>query len=94
MRGPAENFYAALKAAGMPEAPGVFSVVPQHQVISSAILAGISDFIRCFDRVTARKDLAGSGLVQGARDCAAETARRFVFSAPGIFICPLEAAGN
>ena len=62
MRGPAENFYAALKAAGMPEAPGVFSVVPQHQVISSAILAGISDFIRCFDRVTARKDWQAAAL--------------------------------
>ncbi len=55
MRGPAENFYTALKAAGMLEVPGEFSVVPQHQVIPSANLAGISDFIRCFDRVTARK---------------------------------------
>jgi hypothetical protein len=50
-----ENFYAALKSAGMPEMPGEFSVVPQHQVIPHTVLAGISDFIRCFDRVTARK---------------------------------------
>ena len=50
-----ENFYATLKAAGMPEVPGEFSVVPQHQVIPSAILAEISDFIHCFDRVTARE---------------------------------------
>lgn len=42
---PRENFYAALQAAGMPEVPGEFSVVPQHQVVPSAILAGISDFI-------------------------------------------------
>jgi hypothetical protein len=27
------NFYAALQAAGMPEVPGEFSVVPQYQVI-------------------------------------------------------------
>ena len=35
--------------------PGEFSVVPQHQVIPSAVLAEISDFIHCFDRVTARE---------------------------------------
>ena len=52
---PRENFYAALQAAGMPEVPGEFSVVPQHQVVPSAILAGISDFILSFDRVTARE---------------------------------------
>jgi len=55
MRGAAENFYAALKAAGMPEVPEEFSVVWRHQVIPNAILDGISDFIRCFDRVTARE---------------------------------------
>ena len=49
------NFYAALQAAGMPEVPGEFSVVPQHQVIPRAILTEISDFILCFDRVTARE---------------------------------------
>jgi hypothetical protein len=37
----------------MPEVPGEFSVVAQHQVIPSAILAEISDFILCFNRVTA-----------------------------------------
>ena len=52
---PRENFYAALQAAGMPEVPGEFSVVPQHQVVPSTILAGISDFILSFDRVTARE---------------------------------------
>ena len=52
---PPQNFYAALKAAEMPEVPGEFSVVPQHQVIPSAVLAEISDFIHCFDRVTARE---------------------------------------
>ncbi len=53
--GHAQNFYAQLRTAGMPEVPGEFSVVPQHQVIPTAILAGISDFIHCFDRVTARE---------------------------------------
>ena len=50
-----ENFYAALQAAGMPEVPREFSVVPQHQVIPGAILAEISDFILSFDRVTGRE---------------------------------------
>ena len=52
---PSDKFYAALQAAGMPEVPGEFSVAQQHQVISSAILAEISDFIHAFDRVTARE---------------------------------------
>ena len=39
----------------MPEVPEEFSVVPQHQVIPSAILAEISNFIHAFDRVTARE---------------------------------------
>ena len=56
------NFYAALQAAGMPEVPGEFSVVPQHQVIPSAILAEISDFILSFDRVTAREAWQGAAL--------------------------------
>ena len=50
----ANTFYAALQAAGMPDVPGEFSVVPQHQVIPAAILGEISDFIRAFDRVTRR----------------------------------------
>jgi hypothetical protein len=52
---PREKFYAALRAAGMPQIPGEFSVVPHHQVIPTVILAQISEFIRTFDRVTARK---------------------------------------
>ena len=52
---PPENFYAALQGAGMPEVPAEFSVVQQHQVIASTILAKISDFIRAFDRVTGRE---------------------------------------
>ena len=39
----------------MPEVPGEFSVVTQHQVIPETPLAEISDFIRTFDRVTARE---------------------------------------
>jgi hypothetical protein len=50
----ANTFYAALRAAGMPDVPGAFSVVPQHQVIPAATLAEISDFIRAFERVTGR----------------------------------------
>jgi hypothetical protein len=50
----ANTFYTALQAAGMPDVPGEFSVVPQHQVIPAATLAEISDFIRTFDRITGR----------------------------------------
>jgi hypothetical protein len=52
--GRADTFYTALEAAGMPDVPNEFSVVPQHQVISAALLAEISDFVRAFDRVTGR----------------------------------------
>src|SRR5262249_11251505 len=52
---PQQSFYVALQDAGMPAVPGEFSVVPQHQVISSAVLAGISDFILSFDRITGRE---------------------------------------
>jgi hypothetical protein len=51
----AEKFYGALQAAGMPKVPEEFSVVPQHQVIPSAVLAEIAGFIRAFDRVTTRE---------------------------------------
>jgi hypothetical protein len=55
-------FYTALQAAGMPDVPAEFSVVPQHQVIPAAILAEISDFIRTFDRVTGRMSWQAAAL--------------------------------
>ena len=39
----------------MPSVPGEFSVVPQHQLIGSATLAEIADFIGVFDQVTTRE---------------------------------------
>ena len=50
-----EKFFAALQAAGMPDVPREFSVVPQHQLIGSATLAEIVNFIGVFDQVTARE---------------------------------------
>jgi hypothetical protein len=50
----ADAFYIALQAAGMPRVPDDFSVVPQHQIIPTSILAEIADFIGAFDRVTSR----------------------------------------
>jgi hypothetical protein len=50
-----KTFFAALEAAGMPEVPREFSVVPQHQVIPSATLREIARFIQVFDQVTARE---------------------------------------
>jgi hypothetical protein len=50
----AEKFYAALQAAGMPEVPREFSVVPLHQLIPSSTLAEMASFIRVFDSITTR----------------------------------------
>jgi hypothetical protein len=47
-----ESLFAALQAAGMPQVPGQFSVVPRHQVLPSATLAEIAGFIHVFDQVT------------------------------------------
>jgi len=49
-----KTFFAALSAAGMPEVPREFSVVPHHQVIPGATLREIARFIQVFDQVTAR----------------------------------------
>ena len=61
-----EPFFAALRAAGMPEVPAEFSVVPQHQVIPGSMLAEISDFIHAFDRVTARGAWQAAALREAA----------------------------
>lgn len=50
-----QTFFAALTAAGMPEVPGDFSVVPRHQIIPRATLEEIARFIRVFDQVTTRE---------------------------------------
>ena len=47
-----DRFFTALTAAGMPEVPGQFSVVPFPQTIFRTTLAEIDAFIRLFDRVT------------------------------------------
>lgn len=49
------RFFAALDAAGMPEVPREFSVVPQHQVIPGTTLGEIARFIHVFDQVTGRE---------------------------------------
>ncbi len=61
---PSESFYDALQAAGMPEVPREFSVVPGHQIIGGAVLAGIADLIRTFDRVAARAAWQAAALRQ------------------------------
>jgi hypothetical protein len=50
-----ETFWSALRAAGMPEVPEQFSVVPFPQIIPQTTLADIATFIRIFDRVTSRR---------------------------------------
>jgi hypothetical protein len=46
-----ERIFTALMAAGMPEIPGQFSVVPYPQIIPWATLTEIDPFSRIFDRV-------------------------------------------
>jgi hypothetical protein len=50
-----ETFWSALRAAGMPEVPEQFSVVPLPQKIPHSILSEMAAFIRTFDRVTGRR---------------------------------------
>jgi hypothetical protein len=47
-----EKVFEALMAAGMPEIPHQFSVVPYPQIIPHTTLSQIETFIRIFDRVT------------------------------------------
>ncbi|KFI21648.1 hypothetical protein [Nitrosococcus oceani] len=51
-----EQLFTALEEAGVPPVPHEFSVVPQHQVISSKTMTEIRDFIDVFERVTTRLD--------------------------------------
>jgi hypothetical protein len=50
------QFFTALEAAGLPEVPREFSVVPRNQIVPSATLAEIARFITVYDRVTARDE--------------------------------------
>jgi hypothetical protein len=49
-----EKYFAAFRAAWLPEVPGEFSVVAWHQVVPNSTLAETARFIRAFDRVAAR----------------------------------------
>ena len=57
-----DDLYAALTAAGLPDVPADFSVVPEHQVVRRAIFARISEFIRVFDQVTSRPEWQATAL--------------------------------
>jgi hypothetical protein len=48
------KFFAALEAAGLPQVPREFSVVPQSQIIPRALFQEIARFIAVFDRVSTR----------------------------------------
>ncbi len=47
-----DQLFAALTAAGMPEIPAQFSIVPFPHTIPHTTLAEIDAFIRLFDRLT------------------------------------------
>ena len=71
-----EEFSAALSAAGLPEVPQDFSVVPRAQLIPYQTLIEIDEFIRLFDRVTSRP--AWRQFVTAAAPEIARAARREV----------------
>ncbi len=56
-------------------------MVPRHQVIPSAVLAGISDFILAFDRVTGRKAWRTAALRDAPADVRLERPEACFFSA-------------
>lgn len=49
-----KELFPALTAAGLPEVPSEFSVVPLPHIVPHATLMEIDAFIRIFDRVTTR----------------------------------------
>jgi len=73
-----EDFFTALTTGGMPEVPQEFSVVPRAQSIPRSKLAEIDNFIKLFDRVTAR--LAWQqGVTMGAPEIARSERREVCF---------------
>ena len=84
-----EGFFEALRVAGMPEPPGRFSVTPEHQVISNAMLGEIASFIRVFDRVTGR-DFWQEAARHGAALIARPVRREVCFFSAWDFHLPAE----
>ena len=83
-----ERFFAALRAAGMPE-PGEFSVASRHQLVAGAVLADIARFIRVFDAVTGREAWRAAALRQ-APAIAGARRREVCFFSAWDFHCPPE----
>jgi hypothetical protein len=83
-----ERFFAALRAAGMPERQE-FSVAPRHQTVSAAMLAEIAGFIRVFDAVTGREAWRAAALRQ-APAIARARRREVCFFSAWDFHCPPE----
>ena len=83
-----ERFFAALRAAGMPERQE-FSVAPGHQTVSAAMLAEIAAFIRVFDAVTGREAWLAAAL-RGAPTIAQLRRREVCFFSAWDFHCPPE----
>ncbi len=55
MRPARQELISALREAGMPPIPAVFSVSAVHQEIPRATLQAIDGFVRVFDRITSRE---------------------------------------
>ncbi len=83
-----ERFFAALRAAGMPEA-SEFSVAPRHQIVPGAMLAAIAGFIRVFDAVTGREAWRAAAL-KAAPAIARARRREVCFFSAWDFHCPPE----
>ena len=83
---PSERFRAALSDAGLPED---FSVAREPQVVPAALLGDIGDFVRVFDRVTAREAWRAAAL-SGAPAIAQAPRRELCFFSAWDFHLPAE----
>ncbi len=84
-----KKFFAALEAAGLPEVPREFSVVPRSQTIPSTLFREIGLFISVFDRVTTR-DAWRNGVWREAPAIAQAQRREICFFSAWDFHLPSE----
>lgn len=83
-----EAFFSALCAAGMPEVPSQFSVVPWYQGVSCSALAKIDALIKVFDQVTERASWR-AGVCTTATEIARSTRPEVCFFSAWDFHLPL-----
>ena len=89
MRPVRQEFSSALREAGMPPIPDVFSVAPVRQEVPRATLQAIDGFVRVFDRITNR-DVWQEGVTATAPAIARRRRREVCFFSAWDFHLPPE----